>query len=69
MVLGEISYAVILGKPVLFWLGLLAIIFLICTYLAWKLPIQNKLKYHKTFAVLTGICGAAHAILAIAQYF
>ena len=68
----EISYAIILGKPAIFWGGLATIILLLITlsigYAIHHNLVSIDFKWHKRFAFATAIFGIIHAGLALAHY-
>lgn len=72
MVLTEITYFMILGKPLIFYLGVISFILLLTTsiigYLNYKRKINLPFKWHLIFAALTIIVAITHAILGIAIY-
>lgn len=67
--LSQIAYYPILGKPMIVWGGLTAIIFLLITlsipYLGNKGIIKNHYKVHAALAIITAILGLGHALLGI----
>jgi len=70
--LEEISYALLFGKPVIFWLGLTTFILLLTT-LSIGYSIHHNLfninfKWHKRFAFTTAAIAVIHASLALAHY-
>jgi hypothetical protein len=71
MVFGEFTYAVIFGRPVLFWLGTITISFLIVTAVLGLMTLRGKVKFkwHKRMAIITIIWALIHGILAMLGYF
>ena len=68
----EISYALILGKPLILWLGVASLILLIITATIGYLSYTNRLKiqfhWHPRMAALTIIVVAVHAFFALTHY-
>lgn len=67
---GELAYTMIFGKPLLFWLGLTTMAFLLVTVSLGLMVIRGKVKfkYHKMMAfTLLGI-GIVHAAVALTVY-
>ncbi len=68
-----ISYFQILGKPLIFHLGILSFILLIATasisIFGMKLKIRNSFKLHKLLALITIVVVTIHGLLGILLYF
>ncbi|MFA6588455.1 MAG: hypothetical protein WCT08_05295 [Patescibacteria group bacterium] len=71
--LTNISYHLILGKPVIFWLGILT---LLCLLLTASISYANRhnirwiaFKWHKRWAIITIILAIIHGGLAFLTYF
>ncbi|MFA6064225.1 MAG: hypothetical protein WCW44_02255 [archaeon] len=68
----EISYAIILGKPAIFWGGLATFILLVITlsigFAIHKNLVNIDFKWHKIFAFTTALFAVVHAGLALAHY-
>ena len=71
MVLQNITYYIVLGKPLMFYLGIITIISLFTTatlgYLTYKG--KNTFSYHRAFAVTTLSLALIHGILGFLAYF
>jgi hypothetical protein len=70
--INQISYLPILGLPLNYWLGLLALVLIICAaatqFLAKKRILILGLKWHKGFAVTGIIIGCIHGLLGLINY-
>lgn len=70
MVLLNISYYLIFGKPLIFYLGIITMISLFTTatlgYLTYKG--KNTFSYHRAFAITTISLTLIHGILALLVY-
>lgn len=64
--LNNISYYMILGKPLVFYLGLLTLTLLLTTATLGALVVKGKMqfKYHKALAITTICIALAHGALA-----
>lgn len=70
--LADISYYLIFGKPLIFYLGIITIFLLFCTALIgfsfqkriWKI----QFKWHTRLAVLTLLFALIHGVLAVLLY-
>jgi len=66
----EISYAMIAGKPLLFWLGGIGAVLLISTVFTGMRALKGKAKmqHHKMLAIATLVIGIIHGVLAMGMY-
>lgn len=66
----EISYAMIAGKPLLFWLGAAGAVFLIAAVVTGMRALKGKAKmqHHKMLAMATLAIGILHGVLAMGAY-
>ena len=67
--IARIAYFVILGQPVVVWLGILTLVCLLITagiaVLSKRGKIRVSFKWHPRFAVITIILAIIHALLII----
>ena len=70
--ISEIGYTLILGKPIIFYLGILTYIFLLLTIilvLLTKKGIKNiPINYHRWAGYLTVIIATIHGLLGLSIY-
>ncbi|HII15109.1 MAG TPA: hypothetical protein HA362_02245 [Nanoarchaeota archaeon] len=68
--LNNISYYLILGRPLIFYLGLLTLTSLLTTATLGALVIKGriKFKYHKALAITTVCIALTHGTLAFLAY-
>ncbi|MEM5948105.1 hypothetical protein WKV44_06085 [Spirochaetia bacterium 38H-sp] len=66
----KIAFFSILGKPLIFWLGLITFFLLIITAIIGlnKKRIKGFYRIHKGFAVTTVIFALIHGILSVSVY-
>jgi hypothetical protein len=71
MVLNQITYYPLFGIPLIVYLGILTILFLIATSVFGALTLKGKMKftYHKITATITIIFALMHGTLAVLAYF
>lgn len=69
--LQERSYALVFGKPVIMWSGLLALASFAIVAVIGARVLQGKAKFesHKRAVIVSFALAAIHAILGIAAYF
>ena len=69
--LNNISYFLILGRPLIMYLGILTFTSLVCTATAGYLVMKGKidLNVHKTFVAITFSIAIVHGTLGILSYF
>jgi len=69
----EIAFYPVAGKPLLVWLGVVAFVSAILTYVVGYLLDRGservKIRQHKISAILTALLMMVHAILSISVYF
>ena len=70
MALEWITYFLIFGKPVIFYLGIATFVSLAITAILGWLVISGKAKFnhHKTFAMITIVLAIIHGLLGLAIY-
>lgn len=68
--LNNISYYLILGRPLVFYLGLATLACLLTTATLGALVLKGKMqfKYHKAMAITTVCIALAHGTLAFLAY-
>lgn len=62
---------ILLGKPLVFWLGLLALLFFTLQVYSGVKMVKGKpelLKYHKTNAIILCLIVAVHLVLGLLLY-
>jgi len=71
MVLENIAYYDILGKPLMLYLGITTFTLLVITAVLGFLVIKGKVKfaYHKIFAAVTISIATVHGMLGLLAYF
>ena len=67
----EISYALVFGKPVIMWLGILVLACFAVTALIGLRVLQGKAKFdmHKNAAIASFVLAAFHAVLGVLAFF
>lgn len=71
-VLQDIAYTSIYGYPLIFYLGILAYLFLAATglipLLKWTRFRRRRMSFHRTLALSTLVLVTAHGLLALSIY-
>lgn len=69
----NIAYSLILGKPVIMYMGILTYLSLLTTATIGRLNFKGNaaipFKWHPRFAILTITLATVHAILGLSVYF
>ena len=65
---GEISYALFFGFPVIGWIGLTAAVLFALAFITWKLPIDNRIMWHRRFAIAGGVIILVHIFFGLSAY-
>ncbi len=70
--LEKITYYQILGKPLIFYLGIMSVLLLLFTaslpYLGKRQIVKNHFRMHRTAAIITVSVALVHGILAFTEY-
>jgi hypothetical protein len=71
VVLSNIAYYLIAGKPLILYVGITTFTLMIVTIILGMLVLRGKVKfaYHKIFAAITILVAILHATLGLLAYF